>query len=89
MDRYAVNGVTVSGVRCIYEARRKKSVEISLLISVYHYMKWVFILQGSKKYGYHHDYVQVGAYIDFSFLHIQLILREYVMSHEDTAMYLI
>ena len=89
MDRYAVDGVTVYGVRCIYKARRKKGVEFSFLITVYYYMKWVFILHGSKKYGYHHDYVQVGAYIDFSFLHILIILHEYVQYHEDTAMTLI
>jgi hypothetical protein len=89
MDRYAVDGVTVYGVRCIYEARRKKSVEISLLISVYYYMKWVFILQGYKKYGHHDNYVDKCADFDFSFLHILIILHEYVISHEDTAMTLI
>ena len=42
MDRYTVNGVTVSGVRCIYEARPKKGVEFSFLISVYFMVKWDF-----------------------------------------------
>ena len=42
MDRYAGDGVTVSGVRCIYEARPKKGVEFSFLISVYLMVKWVF-----------------------------------------------
>ena len=42
MDKYAVDGVTVYGDRCIYEARRKKGVEFSFLISVYLMVKWVF-----------------------------------------------
>jgi hypothetical protein len=89
MDRYAVDGVTVYGVRCIYEARRKKGVKISLLITVYYYMKWVIMLQSGKKYGYHHYYVEVGAYIDFSFLHVLIIFRRYVQYHEDRTMTLI
>ena len=36
----SVSGV---GVRCIYEARRKKGVRVSFLISVWIYMKWVFL----------------------------------------------
>ena len=51
MDRYAVDGVTVYGVRCIYKALRKKGVEFSFLITVYYYMKWAFMLQSGKKYG--------------------------------------
>ena len=42
MDRYAVDGVTGSGVRCIYEARPKKGVEFSFSISVYLMVKGVF-----------------------------------------------
>ena len=39
MDKYTVNG---DGVRCIYEARPKKGVEFSFLISVYLMAKWDF-----------------------------------------------
>ena len=89
MDRYAVDGVTVYGVRCIYKARRKKGVEFSFLITVYYYMKWVIILQCYKKYGNHDNYVDKCADFDFSFLHILIIFRRYVQYHEDTAMTLI
>ena len=89
MDRYAVDGVTVYGVRCIYKARRKKGVEFSFLITVYYYMKWVIILQGYKKYGNHDNYVDKCADFDFSFLHILIILREYVVIHEATTVNLI